>query len=173
MRHIFRTLQDTIKQASRALLTAYTGVRLKCHIMIFQAWVMSRCNGKPSEAVRRLEAANGGKPIDRTRVYRALRKPCSFPVRFAQLVINASVGACTLFELVDLETIREHFEYTDPDLKRRALEYQVIRATRKRDTLMRQRDRLDVQLTAANADLVTYQAQIDALDDAARARAAG
>lgn len=140
---------------------------LKCHIMIFQAWVMQRCGGRPTEAVRRIEAANGGNPIDRTRIYRALRKPTVLPARFAQLVVTASAGACTLFELIDLETVRERFEYTDPDLRRRALEYQILRIERRRDSCLRDRDRIAAMLAALEVELDAYRARLSPGDQRA------
>jgi len=142
---------------------------LKCHTMIFQAWVMQRCEGRPTEAVRRIEAANGGAPVDRTRVYRALRKPTAFPARFAQLVVTASGGACTLFELIDVETVRERFEYTDPDLRRRAVEYQILRVERRRDAYVRDRSRIDAMIAALEVELDAARARLPAAADDQRA----
>jgi hypothetical protein len=134
---------------------------------------MQRCSGRPTEAVRRIEAANGGKPVDRTRVYRALRKPTTFPARFAQLVVTASAGACTLFELIDLETVRERFEYTEPDLRRRALEYQILRAQKRRETHERDLVRVQAFIDSIDVELDGYRAQLDQLSAAADQRATG
>jgi hypothetical protein len=99
--------------------------------MIFQRWVMSCCGGKPSEAIRRIEAAAGGAPCDTSRVYRAMRVPLAFTGKLARDVVLASENLCTLAELIDVDLIREHFEYTNPDLRRRGLEYAIAKATKR------------------------------------------
>lgn len=130
--------------------------------MIFQAWVMSHCAGRPSEAIRRIVAANGGRDITRHRVYRAMRVPTAFPLRFAQLVIAASGGACTLTELVDLETIRDRFVYTDPEARLRSLEYQILSAEKRRTARVTERDRLDAEIIALDGDLDALRAKLAA-----------
>lgn len=140
--------------------------------MIFQAWVMSRCDGKPTEAFRRIEAYG---PIDRSRVYRALRKPVAFPVRLARLIVEASDGACTMAELIDAELIAKSFVWTNPDLKRRGLEYALIRAAKRRESRIAARARVDADIAAIDIEIAALEAQIaaiaDAVDPPARAAA--
>jgi hypothetical protein len=130
--------------------------------MIFQQWVMEQCSGRPSEAIRRLTAANGGREITRHRVYRALRAPVAFPLRFAQLVIAASGGACTLTELIDLETIRERFEYTNPEARLRSLEYQIVCAEKRREARRADAARAADDIAAAEAELAELRAKLAA-----------
>lgn len=128
--------------------------------MIFQQWVMQRCGGRPSEAIRRIEAANDGQPIGASRVYRAMRKPQRFPVRFAQLVVTATDGECTLVELMDLDVIAASFEYDSPDLRRRGMEYQVLKLDRRRATACRQLERMQAVIAELDAELTEYRAKL-------------
>lgn len=128
--------------------------------MIFQAWVMKHCRGRPSEAVRRIEAANGGHAIDTGRVYRAMRRPTRLPVKFAQLVVTASGGVCSLEDLMDLDTVAAHFEHSNPDLQRRGVEFAIMKLERRRQTRVRHRDRLDVAIGELDAEIDAHRAQL-------------
>lgn len=132
--------------------------------MIFQAWVTRHCGGRPSEAVRRLEATAGGS-VDVNRVYRAMRKPTRFPIKFAQLVVAASDGACTLCELMDLDTIAAHFEYTDPALRRVGLRMRIMRLERRRRAINSQLERSQAAAEAVDADLADCRAQLAELGE--------
>lgn len=107
--------------------------------MIFQRWVLTHCDGKTSEAIRRIEAVSGG-PVDTSRVYRAMRKPLIFTGKLARDVVAASDGACTLAELIDVDLIREQFAYTNPDLHKRGLDFVIAKAERKAQALARRAD---------------------------------
>lgn len=98
--------------------------------MIFQQWIMSCCDGKPSEAIRRIEAVSS-EPISASTIYRALRTPQPLAGKLARAVVKASEELCTLAELVDIEVIRAHFVYSNPDLQRRGMEFQILQAQSK------------------------------------------
>src|SRR5262245_51288068 len=103
--------------------------------MILQQWIMSCCDGKPSIAVRRIEAVHDAPIFSPSTIYRALRTPTTMPGKLAGAIVEASNGECTLPELVDIELIRASFEYSNPDLKQRGLEFALAQAERRLRTL--------------------------------------
>jgi hypothetical protein len=121
---------------------------------------MSRCDGRPSEAIKRIELVG---PVDRSRVYRAMRKPLAFPARFARTVVEATGGECTLEELIDTDVIARSFVWTNPDLKRRGLEYQLIRAANRRAKYVAASVVLHDRIAAVDAEIRACEAEIAAL----------
>lgn len=98
--------------------------------MILQQWIMSCCDGKPTEALRRIEAVSD-EPVSQSTIYRAMRAPLALPGKLARVVVKASDEQCSLAELVDVELIRAAFVYTNPDLRKRGMEIAVVQAQAK------------------------------------------
>ena len=98
--------------------------------MIFQQWVMSCCDGRPSRAIKLIEAV-AGQPVSKPLIHRAMRQPATFDQKLAWYVHLASERQCSVEELTELSLVRSAFEYTHPDLRARAIELAIATESRR------------------------------------------
>lgn len=126
--------------------------------MIYQRWVLTRCNGSPAEAITRIENATA-LPVDHTVLHQALKKPIALPVRLAQLVCVASEGECTLVELLDVDLIRKQYMYERPLMRVRAIEFQLAKCAKDLERYRGEIARLEALIAQVDAEVAELHSE--------------
>lgn len=120
---------------------------------------MTCCGGKPSHAIKLIEAA-AGQPVAKAVIHRAMRQPATFDQRLAWYIHLASERQCSIEELTELSLVRSAFEWSNPDLRARALELSIGAESRRLVATQNVRTRADAEIERLTARLADLHAEL-------------